>query len=705
MFWWDLLPRWLPRWLAARRPQESSESSGATSVEHKGTRIAQLALVLIALTVVLAGIQVRFIERHGGSWWYGALIPVAMAVVFLALAGIDAFELDRGGRAAERKLRDLGQARAWLSRGLVALLIAAIFAVAMEGVTARGAGPGMSPLLRIQHLVVIYEENHSFDNLYGLWERVNGLSNADRAHTRQIGQSGTPYKCLLQDDVNLTSPPLPADACSVAAGDPFNGHFPNKPFEIDKFVSPTTTTCPPDSDPYSHKNGVPKGSGSPGGGGCTRDLVHGFYEAQYQLNGGAQNRYVTGSDAAGLAMGYYNTSRLPIYIYLHRDGHPRYAILDDFFQAAFGGSFLNHQWLIAAASPVCNAADNCPAEAKHSVLDANGFPREENPPDSELLPATAPLYVSPGTGLVKPVNGPLTQACGKPTTVVGLACGDYGVNTMQPAFQPSRSSYGPGAELPAQTNPTIGDRLSAKGIDWAWYSGGWSNANGDVNAPGWTNKTVRAPTPSGCSDPNVDFTPQQPVAHWPNCPNRLFQYHHQPFNYFASFSTATPTGLANRAAHLRDEQEFIQAAQSSTNSCNLKAVSFVKPIGQQNEHPGYASEHKGSKHLVSLLKAIESGTCAKDTMVVVTYDEFGGQWDHVPPPGQEGTPGPHNIWGPGPRVPALVISPFLGGDFVVDHTQHDTTSILATIEHRFDLAPLSSRDSVVEDLSSVFAAT
>jgi phospholipase C len=51
-----------------------------------------------------------------------------------------------------------------------------------------------------------------------------------------------------------------------------------------------------------------------------------------------------------------------------------------------------------------------------------------------------------------------------------------------------------------------------------------------------------------------------------------------------------------------------------------------------------------------------------------------------------------------------VISPFLRGNFVVDHTQYDTTSIAATIERRFALAPLSSRDAAVHDLSSVFHA-
>ncbi len=66
--------------------------------------------------------------------------------------------------------------------------------------------------------------------------------------------------------------------------------------------------------------------------------------------------------------------------------------------------------------------------------------------------------------------------------------------------------------------------------------------------------------------------------------------------------------------------------------------------------------------------------------------------------------GPHDQWGPGTRVPALVVAPHLRGDYVVDHNEHDTTSIDSTIEHRFDLAPLGSRDAAVGDLSSVFSA-
>ncbi|CAI8717706.1 protein of unknown function [Methylococcus capsulatus] len=83
---------------------------------------------------------------------------------------------------------------------------------------------------------------------------------------------------------------------------------------------------------------------------------------------------------------------------------------------------------------------------------------------------------------------------------------------------------------------------------------------------------------------------------FPNCPDTGFQFHHQPFNYFADFGTQTKSGLKNRKKHLRDEIEFIKLAQTSKKECKLKSVSFVKPIGEGNEHPGHSSEPVGSDH-------------------------------------------------------------------------------------------------------------
>jgi acid phosphatase len=515
---------------------------------------------------------------------------------------------------------------------------------------------------KIKRVVVIYEENHSFDNLYGGWEGVNGLSTATAPHTTQISQAGTPFTCLLQVDVNLTSPPLGTECTDTTSGTASTSHFVNAPFVIDDYIAASDTTCPPPPQAFSFPNGVKKGAGLPGG--CTRDLVHEFYQEQYQLNGGQQNRYVTGSDSVGTTMGHYDTKKLPIYTYLHAGTHPSYVIEDNFFQAAFGGSFLNHQWLIAAASPTY---PNAPA-ALHSIIDANG------------MPVKYPLYNPTGPVL----RGPLTVVC--PSPVAGRACGDFAVNTMQPSSPPSGSF---GAKLPLQTAPTIGDRLTAKGIDWAWYAGGWSDANGDASGPGYTN----GPGPN-CSNPNAIAG-----SKYPSCPDYDFQFHHQPFNYFANYAPGTPG-----RAHLQDEVAFEQLASSSSTTCGLKPVSFVKPLGEENEHPGYASEPAGSTHLVDLIKSIEGSACAKDTMVIVAYDEFGGQWDHVSPPGQAGTPGPHDEMGPGTRIAALVIAPNLVRTFSVDHSQHDTTSILATIEHRFGVAPLGTRDAAVKDLSTVYTA-
>jgi phospholipase C len=414
--------------------------------------------------------------------------------------------------------------------------------------------------------------------------------------------------------------------------------------------------------------GIKDPLGDPGG--CTRDLVHRFYQEQYQLNNGRQNRYTTGSDAVGLTQGYYDTTQLPIYQYLHSKGHPDYAIADNFFQSAFGGSFLNHQWLIAAATP------NWPDPAnQHAVVDSNGMPNG--------TPNNANYMLYHPTGPVADPAG--TRAC--PVGVdpnPGLACGPYAVNTIQPAYQPFRGS----PQLPPQHGVTIGDELSGAGVTWAWYSGGWSNADGDFTKPGYTNGV------GACSDPNSIPNPS-----WPYCPNKVFQFHHQPFNYYANFAP----GTAGRD-HLKDEVEFQQLVAASDKKCQLNSVSFIKPIGLENEHPGYTNVDRGSNHLVDLISSIENSRCANDTMIVVTYDEFGGQWDHVSPPGQGGTPGPHDQWGPGTRIPALVLAKDLKGKFVVDSTQYDTTSIDATIEQRYGLVPLSLRDAAVNSLSNVFGA-
>jgi len=447
---------------------------------------------------------------------------------------------------------------------------------------APGAQAKSPPLRHVKHFVVIYLENHSFDNLYGTFPGANGLKNADVAHTRQVDLSGQPLKCLAQVDPHLTSPPLPADACSVAKGDSLDSHFPNAPFAIDDYLP---------------LNQMPI------------DLVHRYYQNQVQIDSGRNDKFAAASDAKGLSMGHYDTSKLPL-----AKIAGRYTLEDNFFQAAFGGSFLNHQWLIAARTPkFANAPNDGGSCDSHTVLDANGMPAAGH-------------------------DGALTTA----------ADGDYAVNTIQPQYPPYKAGTADCKRLPALNGTTIGDRLSGAGLSWNWYSGGWDDAV------------------AGDPDP-------------------LFQFHHQPFAYFANYAPGAPG-----RSHLRDEKEFLAAAHAG----RLPAVSFVKPIGAENEHPGYTDVATGEQHVVDLIRAVRHSRDWKRTAIVVTYDENGGFWDHVPPPHGD-------RWGPGTRIPTVVISPFARRHYI-DHRTYDTTSILATIERRYGLAPLSSRDANANDLTGAF---
>ena len=286
----------------------------------------------------------------------------------------------------------------------LAAALAIVVALALPAAAAHAHDGGHHRSARVDHIVVVFQENHSFDNLYGSWEGVNGLADADAAHTTQVGQGGVAYTCLKQNDVKLTSPPLPATCTDTTTGSTFQSAFRNEPFAIDDYIAPEDLTCPKEGV-NSGSGGVPKQTGNPGG--CTRDLVHRFYQEQYQINGGLQNRYVTGSDAVGLTMGHYDTRALPIYKYLHGKHAPNYVIADHFFQAAFGGSFLNHQWLIAAASPVFyGAVSDGSSNDLHSLVDRNG------------MPTSYPLYTSPDT----PKDAALTVPCGSPNSA-GVACG------------------------------------------------------------------------------------------------------------------------------------------------------------------------------------------------------------------------------------------------------------------------------------------
>ena len=225
----------------------------------------------------------------------------------------------------------------------------------------------------------------------------------------------------------------------------------------------------------------------------------------------------------------------------------------------------------------------------------------------------------------------------------------YDVGTSFSVYHPHPATTAESLLVPPCDLPNIGDRLSEAGVSWAWYSGGWDDALAGHPAP-------------------------------------TFQFHHQPFVYFRRYAD----GTAAKREHLKDEQDLVSAAREG----RLPAVAFVKPLGENNEHPGYADVLTGERHVVELIRAIELSPQWDSTAIVVTYDENGGFWDHVTPPVVD-------RWGPGSRVPAIVIAPFARRRFV-DHTRYETTSLLALIEKRWGLRPLTARDAAAKPLLGVF---
>jgi acid phosphatase len=526
--------------------------------------------------------------------------------------------------------------RPFLVHSVVALgLVAGLCSCAnREWSAPAGASDTTTRALRakVDTIVVIYAENRAFDNLYGNFPGARGLGDVlDRAgrplpaYVPQVDRDGSTLPALPPTWRGVTASGItPVVTEAQSAG------LPNAPFSIEHaFTAQSTVTLSTST--------------------VTRDLVHRFFEHQMQIDGGKNDGYAAWSDAGGLVMGYYDSSQSALYRLAQE-----FVLADNFFQGAFGGSFLNHQYLICACAPEYPNADTAPARPSLAILDKDSagryLPRLKQAQDAKLSALdAAPKFAKSGN--IAPVN----------------YFGDgkfYAVNTMQPAYQPSGNK--PAATdadylyadpnsattLPPQTQATIGDALDAKHVAWVWYSGSWDTALADGRRSALKSReAIYAPeTPGG----NPDFQP-----------------HHQPFNYYERFD---PMAHAEqRAEHLKDYSVLLADAAAG----RLPAVVFYKPQGNLNQHAGYASVAEGDAHIARLVAQLRASPQWQHMIIVITYDEFGGAWDHVAPPQAD-------LLGPGSRIPALIISPFAKRG-TVDHTQYDTESILRLITRRFDL--------------------
>lgn len=172
---------------------------------------------------------------------------------------------------------------------------------------------------KIDTIVVIYAENRSFDNLYGSFPGADGLANVNADQARQLDRNGQPLSELPPAWGGLT-----AKGVTPAVTEAQSAHLANAAFAID------------DPKGFAQTPSV-----------ITRDLWHRFYQEQMQIDGGKNDKFVAWADSGSLVMGHYDGSILPMW-----QVAKKYVIADNFFQGAFGGSFLNHSRWSAPARPI-----------------------------------------------------------------------------------------------------------------------------------------------------------------------------------------------------------------------------------------------------------------------------------------------------------------------------------------------------------------
>ena len=261
----------------------------------------------------------------------------------------------------------------------------------------------------------------------------------------------------------------------------------------------------------------------------------------------------------------------------------------------------------------------------------------------------------------------------------------------------------------------IGDLLSAAGVTWGGFMGGFNlttvNSNGTTGCNRTTTSAVTGVVES-------DYIPHHSLfAYWPSTANPA---HTRP----ASVAEIGNDGPAN---HQYDIQDFYTAASAG----NLPAVSFLKAAGYQDAHAGYSDPLDEQTFVVNTINFLESLPTWNSTAVVIMYDDSDGWYDHQMGPIVNQSTGPMDaLTGPGacgsgaialpgynpanlhalgrcgygPRLPFLVISPWARQNFV-DHTVTDQTSVIHFIEDNWlggERIGQGSFDSVANSISQMF---
>ncbi len=474
-----------------------------------------------------------------------------------------------------------------------------VLSTASAGDSGNWGGAGTAT--PIKHLVVIFQENVSFDHYFGTYPYAANPAGEPRFVAAPATPSINGLSGLL-----LTHNPN--------AANPLNAEGATNPFRLDRSEA---ATADQDHD-YTPEQ---------------QAFDHGLMDA-FPVSVGTAGPPPSGSPitaTTGLTMGYYDGNTVTaLWNYAQR-----YAMSDNSYDTNFGPSTPGAINLISGQT--------------------NGVTSD----------------VSPGGATISDGNGGLTL-----------------ISDSDPLGDVCSTTSG---ELVQFGGKNVGDLLSAAGVTWGFFEGGFNL--GTTNSNGTTG-CKRSTTSAVTNTKKADYIP-----------------HHQPFQYYASTANPTharPISVAmighngDGANHQYDSQDFFDAVSAG----NFPAVSYIKAPGYQDGHAGYSDPLDEQTFVVTLINFLQKQRDWDSTAVVIAYDDSDGWYDHalqlvnqsntaadVLPSGESscgtGTAALPGInpatahaqgrCGYGPRLPLLVISPWARRNFV-DHTITDQSSVLRFVE-------------------------
>jgi phospholipase C len=462
----------------------------------------------------------------------------------------------------------------------------------------------VAPKGDIQHVVVIFDENVSFDHYFGTYPKALNLP----GESPFTALPGTPAVDGLSQSLLVNNP---------NASNRLNGAGAANPFRL----SPANA--------------------------ATADQDHSYKAEQMAFDAGAMDLFPRSVGAAdspnlgsgiaattGLTMGYYDGNTVTaVWNYAQH-----YAMSDRFFGTTFGPSTVGAINLISG-------------QTNGVVNDANA--------EGDMVPDGYGGYT------LFTNADPVNETCGATST--GLI---------------------------HMTGKNVGDLLNAAGVTWGFFGEGFdmtmTNSNG-------TTDCNRSNTSAITRQTRLDYTPfLDPFQYYPSTASPL---HARP-------SSVQTIGYGNddHTHHQYDIHDFFDAVKAG----NFPAVSFLKSAAYRDGHAGYSDPLDEQAFLVNAINTIEQTPQWKNTIIIVTYDDSDGWYDHVDnvvngsattedafssagtcgneatalPGVNAGTFHAQGRCGYGPRLPILVISPWARPNYV-SNTVTDQTSVLRFIEDNF----------------------